>query len=112
MFLYSKQNIVTLENIPNNTSNKENFRVVNQVDLSPTLSLLLNHSIPFGSLGMIIPELFNTNSDEIISKCQLLKHQTSYFSCDELISIDFLTNSYFINSIQVKLLLFFFLFIF
>ncbi|EPY49287.1 pig-O [Schizosaccharomyces cryophilus OY26] len=33
-------------------------RSVNQVDLVPTLSLMLGNAIPFGSLGTIIPEAF------------------------------------------------------
>ncbi|KAL6058819.1 mannose-ethanolamine phosphotransferase gpi13 [Balamuthia mandrillaris] len=34
------------------------FRTVSQMDLVPTLSLLLGVPIPFGNLGVVIPELF------------------------------------------------------
>ena len=36
------------------------LRHVNQIDLVPTLSLLLGHPIPFNNLGSVIPECFDT----------------------------------------------------
>jgi len=40
-------------------------RTVDQIDLAPTLSLLLGLPIPFGSLGRIVPELFFTGQDDV-----------------------------------------------
>ncbi|KAJ3269239.1 mannose-ethanolamine phosphotransferase gpi13 [Terramyces sp. JEL0728] len=40
----------------------KNYRTVQQIDLVPTLSLLMGLNIPFGNLGSIIPEFF-TDSD-------------------------------------------------
>lgn len=36
----------------------EHARAVSQVDIVPTISLLLGLPVPFGSLGLVIPELF------------------------------------------------------
>lgn len=33
-------------------------RVIEQVDLAPTLALLMGHAVPYTSLGQIVPELF------------------------------------------------------
>ena len=38
---------------------QENFSAVRQIDLVPTLSLLLGSPIPYSNLGMVIPDLFN-----------------------------------------------------
>lgn len=38
-------------------------RHVQQIDLVPTISLLLDLPIPFNNLGTVIPELFNRDSD-------------------------------------------------
>lgn len=47
-------------------NNNLKYRRVSQIDLVPTLSLLLGIPIPFGNIGGIIPELFlNTNFDNI-----------------------------------------------
>ena len=35
-------------------------RTVPQVDLTPTLSVLLGVPVPYSNLGMVIPELFQT----------------------------------------------------
>ena len=40
---------------------KDAHPVIQQIDLAPTLALLLGLPIPFSSLGMIIPELFLCN---------------------------------------------------
>ena len=40
-------------------------RTVPQVDLTPTLSLLLGVPVPYSNLGMVIPELFQTLSGEV-----------------------------------------------
>lgn len=37
---------------------KDKFRSVSQIDIVPTIALLLGLPIPFGNLGAIIPELF------------------------------------------------------
>ncbi|KDQ20096.1 hypothetical protein BOTBODRAFT_102009 [Botryobasidium botryosum FD-172 SS1] len=40
-------------------------RLVQQIDLVPTLSLLLGLPIPFNNLGSVIPELFSTGQDTL-----------------------------------------------
>ncbi len=37
---------------------EHNFRTISQMDIVPTISLLLGIPVPFGNLGVIIPELF------------------------------------------------------
>jgi hypothetical protein len=37
---------------------KDHFRQVSQIDIVPTVALLLGLPIPFGNLGGVIPELF------------------------------------------------------
>jgi phosphatidylinositol glycan class O len=37
---------------------KDHFRQVSQIDVVPTIALLLGLPIPFGNLGGVIPELF------------------------------------------------------
>ena len=60
---------------------------------------MLNHPIPYGSLGKIIPELFDTKHEEIMDQCQTIRDRS--YSCDDILSIDQLTHAYLINSIQV-----------
>lgn len=45
-----------------------NPRVVEQVDLAPTLSALLGHPTPFTSLGTIIPELFYLPFQSVVER--------------------------------------------
>jgi phosphatidylinositol glycan class O len=51
------------------------FRHIQQIDLLPTLSLLLGLPVPFNSLGTVIPELFarpiGGSNPETASKCAL-----------------------------------------
>ncbi|DAZ94731.1 TPA: hypothetical protein N0F65_012684 [Lagenidium giganteum] len=55
LFLYSKKPLVAEEHA---SHTNEWPKEVPQVDLVPTLSLLTGLPIPFGSLGMVIPQLF------------------------------------------------------
>ena len=61
-----------------------NESTINQIDLTSTLSLLLDVPIPFGSLGTPITELFHTASDQqeysILSKAyqQSVKYLHAY----------------------------------
>ncbi|KMS94372.1 hypothetical protein BVRB_022070, partial [Beta vulgaris subsp. vulgaris] len=56
LFAYSKQKIFP-------TGNETHFHPhIKQVDLVPTLSLLLGSSIPYSSLGTVISELFTVNT--------------------------------------------------
>lgn len=41
-----------------NASNRLEYKHVSQIDIVPTLSMLLGAPIPYGSLGMILPDLF------------------------------------------------------
>lgn len=55
MFVYSKKWINNHECLgPSDHAP----RTVSQIDIVPTLSLLLGVPIPYGSLGSVIPELF------------------------------------------------------
>jgi hypothetical protein len=104
LFLYSKTPF-------NHKPQSPSERIVNQVDLAPTLSLLLNHPIPYGSLGMIIPELFETTNQSILNtSCSRFKTQqfdsesdqrTEQHSCLNFVSSDPLTSAYLMNSVQV-----------
>lgn len=38
-------------------------RVINQVDTAPTISYLLGISLPYSSIGAIIPEIINFNDN-------------------------------------------------
>ncbi|MBW0516471.1 hypothetical protein O181_056186 [Austropuccinia psidii MF-1] len=70
LWLYSKSKplINQQEDLPNWLFDKNDFinlqpsigitRTISQIDLVPTLSLLLGIPIPFSNLGLIIPELF------------------------------------------------------
>ncbi|KAI8894631.1 hypothetical protein BC833DRAFT_604219 [Globomyces pollinis-pini] len=61
-------------------------RTVQQIDLVPTLSLLMGINIPFGNLGTVIPELFMDSTDDWksaietirINAIQLSKYLESY----------------------------------
>ncbi|KAJ3385966.1 mannose-ethanolamine phosphotransferase gpi13 [Lobulomyces angularis] len=41
----------------------EGFRTISQIDIVPTISMLMGTPIPFGNLGSVIPELFLFNND-------------------------------------------------
>lgn len=60
----------------------ENQRSVAQVDLVPTLSLLLGLPIPFGSLGLVIPDLFyhSTSIPSSSNLDEIPKKSSSFFS--------------------------------
>eukprot|EP01117_Protostelium_nocturnum_P009488 TRINITY_DN3383_c0_g1_i2.p1 TRINITY_DN3383_c0_g1~~TRINITY_DN3383_c0_g1_i2.p1 ORF type:complete len:927 (+),score=262.12 TRINITY_DN3383_c0_g1_i2:91-2871(+) len=63
LFLHSKR---ALREFRKDGSKKEVYRTVAQVDLVPTLSLMMGVPIPFGSVGSVIPELF-LQSDSLFS---------------------------------------------
>jgi phosphatidylinositol glycan class O len=46
-----------------NPSSPHSYGSISQIDIVPTISMLLGAPIPFGSLGMIIPELFWDSND-------------------------------------------------
>ncbi|PFX20099.1 GPI ethanolamine phosphate transferase 3 [Stylophora pistillata] len=66
LFIYSTKPIAACK------MKKEKVVTVSQIDLVPTLSLLLGLPIPFGNLGTIIPELFCHRST-----LDILSNQTS-----------------------------------
>lgn len=97
LFLYSK-------NPFNHQPTPSRNRIVNQVDLAPTLSLLLNHPIPYGSLGMIIPELFEDTNLAVLNTCVRFNTErlgSDHDLCLTILYGDPLTSSYLMNSIQV-----------
>jgi phosphatidylinositol glycan class O len=63
-------------------------RTVSQLDLTPTLSLLLGLPVPASSLGMIIPELFGPSMDAIPGSREVRS--------------DALADALFINAMQVR----------
>ncbi|CAA16901.1 pig-O [Schizosaccharomyces pombe] len=67
----------------------------NQVDLVPTLSLLLGNPIPYGNLGTLIPEPFYYYGDEYLSKAQKINigQLNRFFSEYDLDASDFLSSS-------------------
>ena len=51
LFVYSKKPINIYERV-SNIDQKSRFRTISQIDLVPTLSLLLGVPIPYGNLGI------------------------------------------------------------
>jgi phosphatidylinositol glycan class O len=70
-------------------------RLVSQVDLVPTLSLLMGLPIPFSSIGTLIPELFISHDN--------FNSTTSIH--DKNANQNYLLQNLFVNSIQVTFLL-------
>lgn len=73
LFMYSKKKSFQLNKIKNSykeAKNEQNHRFVNQIDLVPTISLLLGVPIPYNNLGFPIEEAFN---DREIFKMAALK---------------------------------------
>ena len=81
-------------------------RIVSQVDLVPTLSLLLGVPVPFSSLGGVIPELFDCGSNhthgETARKCldalfinsiQVMQYMRSYDETASIGSLEGLTEA-------------------
>eukprot|EP01038_Epipyxis_sp_PR26KG_P011515 gene11515-15425_t len=111
LFVYSNQNIFHLKNTINNKNNnmmmrwndsigdfsfstieniRRNPRIISQIDLVPTLSILLNITIPFSSLGVIIPELMFERKDDNYD-----------LKSDEGLYDDMLAKRFLINSAQI-----------
>ncbi|XP_071965885.1 GPI ethanolamine phosphate transferase 3-like [Antedon mediterranea] len=72
LFFYSKKDL----RMPTKTE-MNTFQTISQIDLVPSLSLLLGIPIPFSSLGMLIPELFMLGADD---KSPELQNQLSVLS--------------------------------
>jgi phosphatidylinositol glycan class O len=80
------------------------YRTISQIDLVPTLSFLTNTPIPYGNLGMVIPEILQLVSgkynalDTIVQSIRINSHQTwryltTYSSIDStLLSVDQIRN--------------------
>lgn len=71
----------------------KNPRIISQIDLIPTISILLGIPIPFSSIGMVIPELlqdnayhYNNSSSKLlleslqVNSIQVMKYLNIYFS--------------------------------
>ena len=56
-------------------------RIVRQVDLVPTLSMLLGLPIPFSSIGTIIPELFITTREDTPDGLRMQTDLNHYLNC-------------------------------
>jgi len=77
LFIYSKSPIdigSTVSTATGEAGAGQSPRMTSQVDLVPTLSLLLGLPIPFSSLGSILPELFHCGGEEGPSRDCLEAH--------------------------------------
>ncbi|XP_033108786.1 GPI ethanolamine phosphate transferase 3-like isoform X2 [Anneissia japonica] len=94
LFIYSQKDLRKLN--PGLAMNA--YRSISQIDLVPSLSLLLGIPVPFSNLGMVIPELFMFGADrkspEVLDHLSLLlaKYHPAYLRMEALR----------INSFQVK----------
>lgn len=73
LFLYSKKKVLHSPSIARRLQMDPLYREVPQVDIVPTLSLLLGLPIPFGNLGAVIPQLFFNESDGLDTLNQALE---------------------------------------
>eukprot|EP00924_Labyrinthula_sp_SR-Ha-C_P009236 snap_masked-scaffold_2-processed-gene-17.21-mRNA-1 protein AED:0.08 eAED:0.08 QI:0/0/0/1/1/1/2/0/853 len=90
LFVYSNKNL--------RDANDSNFedRVVNQVDLIPTLAAFLGVAAPFGNLGILIPEMFHSElrQDQLrhgleINLAQVVRYLQTYKSKVSSFDFDF-----------------------
>ncbi|CAK9783465.1 putative ER membrane localized phosphoryltransferase [Cutaneotrichosporon oleaginosum] len=58
LWLYSKSTPINHASHSDSYAEEEGLRQINQIDLVPTLALMLGLPIPFNNLGNIIPEVF------------------------------------------------------
>ncbi|ODV97360.1 hypothetical protein PACTADRAFT_38885 [Pachysolen tannophilus NRRL Y-2460] len=95
LFMYSKKPFFgRLEDSYYNISNAGKYhRSVNQIDLVPTLSLLLGLPIPYNNLGIPIQECFNNNIEnlaranfETVTQIQNYRNSSSILAGDEEIN--------------------------
>lgn len=73
LFVYSKKPLPQMR--------IDGYPVISQIDLLPTISLLLGTPIPFSNLGVLIEELFEISSLEIARKLnvmQVVRYVSSY----------------------------------
>ncbi|CAG8605010.1 4777_t:CDS:1, partial [Cetraspora pellucida] len=72
--IYQKLDAIESHGSKSFTKKFGTWRTIPQIDLVPTLSLLLGIPIPFNNLGMIIPEvfLFNSENDDLNVNKQLM----------------------------------------
>lgn len=80
----------------------KNYRQVNQIDLVPTISLLLGLPIPHNNLGFPIDEVFGNDKDLVSANYKTLQQIQSYRdSYPELYNVDIIEKyQYFINNYQ------------
>ncbi|EDO15766.1 hypothetical protein Kpol_478p1 [Vanderwaltozyma polyspora DSM 70294] len=81
LFMYSKKTDVWELGDPNNyniENSGDNYRSVNQIDLVPTLSLLLDVPIPFNNLGWPINEISKNQNERNIFEQLTLKQLKNY----------------------------------
>lgn len=58
LFLYSKKSIFIEDIYIKSRVKDQSFRIVEQINLTPTLALLLGIPIPFSNLGIVIDDVF------------------------------------------------------
>jgi len=120
LFAYSKQASTTNDNLNKNSWDEEQGtfvvvdnvslikqpRLVRQIDLVPTLSLLLGIPIPFSSMGKIIPEFFDHGNHLLtaflLNSMQVINYLLIYFgsSIDKVLYEYGDTNGMYVSLIQ------------
>lgn len=98
LFMYSKsKSFGRFSNDHYNISNiGKNYRRVNQIDLVPTLSLLLGIPIPFNNLGSPIAEAFMHNAENFAKSNIITSSQINNYRhvSDELVTDNEVNNAY------------------
>jgi phosphatidylinositol glycan class O len=65
LFVYSKKSLPSISD--------DKYSTVSQIDLLPTISLLLDIPIPFSNLGALIEDLFNESSLNLARKMNVMQ---------------------------------------
>jgi phosphatidylinositol glycan class O len=94
--LYWSEHSASLQRTPLSKI-RQHPRMVSQLDLTPTLALLLGLPIPASSLGMVIPELFLAQNLQRNSSGSDDSAQGRFVTA----GIDGLSDSFYINAMQV-----------
>jgi phosphatidylinositol glycan class O len=82
LFMYSKQKHFKHfkdENIYDISNLGKNYRSVNQIDITPTLAMLLGIPIPYNSLGSPIAEAFMINEDDYLTASMFTSAQINNY---------------------------------
>lgn len=92
LFMYTKKkNFFNKgsDDIYNISNFGENYRAINQIDLVPTLSLLMNLPIPFNNLGWPIEEISKDRNELIENSNLVIKQLWEYKLNNHIVSNDY-----------------------